>query len=203
MKELFFKLCIAIYMIVFTMTACSSPGEQSKPLTRDDIVKMNLDEYLGSRLNDPDSYEFVELKIMDSVLYKDNIEYRRNYFIRQLEYEKDNLERQLDYKKTIPSMYDENEVLKIRGSIDKNNKILSGIDSLEIVLDDMVNNVALYTYYLSFRATNSFGAKVLNEYILQTDPAPDYEIINMTDDQDQIILNPNDFPGYREMITKY
>jgi len=47
------------------------------------------------------------------------------------------------------------------------------------------------------------GAKVLNEYILQTDPAPDFKVLNLAEDRDKVIINPNDFPGYTEMIAKF
>ena len=99
-------------------------------------------------------------------------------------------------------MYDEKEVEELKAKITKNERILMIIDSLETKLGNKKDEVASYTYVFSFRGNNALGAKILNEYILQTNPTPDFKIINMTDDKDKVYLNPNDFPGYREMIEK-
>ena len=53
-----------------------------------------------------------------------------------------------------------------------------------------------------FRNKNGFGAKVLNQRYIQTSPAPALEVVNMADDTKGLFLNPNDFPGYQEMIVK-
>lgn len=123
--------------------------------------------------------------------------------MQNLKRDKETLERQEDYKEDLPSMYDENEVAELKGKIERNEKILAEIDSLESDLGDTVNQIASYTYLYSFRGNNKLGAKVLNKYILQTHPGPDYEVIKLAENRDQVILNPNDFPGYREMIKNY
>jgi hypothetical protein len=75
------------------------------------------------------------------------------------------------------------------------------IDLLADQLGEKANDVASYTYLYSFRGNNKLGAKVLNEYILQTNPAPDFKVLKLAENRDDMILNPNDFPGYREMIA--
>ncbi len=173
-----------------------------KQPTQDDIVKKNLEEYVKEKMNDPSSYEFVKLELKDSITYNDNIEYRKDDFRRNMEYDLNSLQRQETYKAEIPSMYDEKEVEELKAKIEKNEKILSKIDSLATLLGDKKNEVASFTYLFSFRGNNALGVKILNEYVVQTNPAPDFKIINMTDDKNKIFLNPNDFPGYREMIKK-
>lgn len=177
-----------------------SCGEK-KP-NRDKIVKLNVEEYLKSRMNDPESYEFVKLELIDSISFSNNIEYRKESFQRNLKYDKDDLERQKRYKIDIPSMYQEEKIEELNEKIAKNEKILAKIDSLEADLGNRKNETASYTYIYSVRGNNKMGAKILNEYIVQTNPAPNFEIINMTDDKDKMYLNPNDFPGYREVISK-
>ena len=184
-------------LIAIGLTSCSE-----KQPTQDDIVKNNAETYVKEKMNDPTSYEFVKLELMDSVTFSDNIEYRKDYFSRNMEYDRSSLERQEGYKTEIPSMYDKKDVEELKGKIEKNERILSKIDSLATLLGDRKNEVASYTYIFSFRGNNALGAKILNEYVVQTDPAPDFKIINMTDDKDKIFLNPNEFPGYREMIEK-
>ncbi|TLP75694.1 hypothetical protein [Maribacter sp. ACAM166] len=190
------NLFIGIAIVAFGLTSCQSDKEP----TQQDIVKKNVEEYLKPKMNDPESYEFVELKLTDSVLYSDNVKYRKEYFEKDLKFEKGELKRQEKYKNEFPSMYSEEKISKLNAEIEKIEKILSEIDRLSTELGDKANNPASYTYYYSLRGNNKLGAKVLSEYILQTSPAPDFKVLNLADNKDQILLNPNEFPGYREMI---
>src|SRR5690554_6126709 len=151
-------------LIAIGLTSCSE-----KQPTQDDIVKKNAETYVKEKMNDPASYEFVKLELMDSVTFSDNIEYRKDYFSRNMEYDQSSLERQERYKTEIPSMYDEKDVEELKAKIEKNERILSKIDSLATLLGDRKNEVASYTYIFSFRGNNALGAKILNEYIVQTD----------------------------------
>ena len=157
-------------LLVLLIGCKSAPKEKTekaeKPLTIDEIVRNSAEEYLKDKLNDPESYEFVKLVLIDSVMYKDNIEYRRVRF-------------------------KDDEI------------VLAKIDSLVQVMNDKVDDVASFTYIFSFRAINAMGAKVLNEYYLQTGESPNYEVVNLAEGMDDIFLNPNDFPGYTEMIRKH
>ncbi|NRT14694.1 hypothetical protein HNP99_001038 [Flavobacterium sp. 28A] len=198
MKKTTLKTLIGLFTLTtLALTSCS----EKKP-NRDEIVRKNAEEYLKEKMNDPKSYEFVKLELIDSVLYSDNIKYRKENFNKNIEDNKDEIKRKEEYKIEIPSMYDEREIEELKADIAKNEKIIAKIDSLETKLGTKKNQVASYTYVFSFRGNNALGAKILNEYILQTNPSPDFKIINMTDDKDKVFLNPNDFPGYREMIAK-
>jgi hypothetical protein len=193
---------IRIALGLFTLIALGQTSCTEKQPTQDDVVKKNAEEYVKSKMNDPESYEFVKLEQIDSILFSDNIEYRKDYFSRSMESDQSSLERQESYRTKIPSMYDEKDMEDLKIKIKKNEIVLSKIDSIENQLGERKSEVASYTYIFSFRGKNALGAKILNEYVVQTDPSPDFKIINMTDDRDKIYLNPNDFPGYREMIEK-
>jgi hypothetical protein len=198
MKNTTSKIVLGLFaLMTLGLTSCS----EKKP-NRDEIVIKNAEEYLKAKMNDPKSYEFVKLALIDSVLYSDNIQYRKEAFSKYLEDDKDEIKRKEGYKIDLPSMYDEKEIEELKAKIAKNEKILMKIDSLETKLGNKKNEVASYTYVFSFRGNNALGAKILNEYILQTNPSPDFKVINMTDDKDKVYLNPNDFPGYKEMIEK-
>lgn len=197
MKNIKTKIFAFIATTSMLSISCSE-----KKLKQDEIVKLNVEDYLQSQMNDPESYEFVKLELIDSISFSNNIEYRKESFQRNLKYNKDDLERHERYKTDIPSMYSEEKIEEINEKITKNEKILTKIDSIETNLGNRINETASYTYIYSFRGNNKMGAKILKEYIVQTNPAPNFEIINMTDKKDKIYLNPNDFPGYREMISK-
>lgn len=194
--------------IIFTSTIVAllfSCSEKQK--SQDEIVKQNAEEYLKPLLNDPESYEFADLKLIDSVLYKDNIEYRKEDFNHNIDFEKKLLSiKNNEWAETQKALYgkiDSTDIIESMMKIEKHKIILSKIDSLEIALGERKNDVASYTYTFSFRGNNKLGAKVLNQYIVQTEPSPNFKIINMTDDKDKVILNPNEFEGYKEMIEKY
>jgi hypothetical protein len=198
MKNKTARIILGLFaFIAIGLTSCSK-----KQPTQDDIVKKNTQTYVKEKMNDPSSYEFVKLELIDSITFNDNIEYRKDDFSRNMEYDQSSLDRQEGYKTELPSIYNEKDVKELKAKIEKNERVLSKVDSLANILGDRKNEVASYTYIFSFRGNNALGAKILNEYVVQTDSAPDFKIINMTDDKDKMFLNPNDFPGYREMIEK-
>jgi len=191
MKKQIRKSSLLIAILFITLISC-----KEKTPTRDEIVKNNVEKYLKDKMDDPKSYEFVELRLVDSILYKDNVKYRKDGFQKDLKYEKGNLEYQEKNK-------DEKMVIELKTKIERIENILTKIDSLEYNLGQKLNDVASYTYNFRCRGNNKLGAKILTEYILQTNPSPDFKVINLTDNQDKVFLNPNDFPGYREMISKF
>jgi FtsZ-binding cell division protein ZapB len=194
---------IILISTVFTILFSCSEKEKSQ----DEIVKQYAEEYIKPLLNDAESYEFVELKLTDSVLYKNNIESAKESFNHDIEFEnkllnmKDN--EWAETQKALFGKIDSTDIVKSLMKIENYKSILLKIDSLEADLGDSKNNVASYTYTFSFRGNNKLGAKVLNQYYIQTDPNPSLKIINMTDNKDKLFLNPNGFKGYQEMIQKY
>jgi hypothetical protein len=198
MKIRTIRIAMGVFaLVLYGLTSCTE-----KEPTQEEIVRINAEGYLKPKMNDPESYEYLKIELVDSVLYSDNIEYRKDNFKRNLELYQNSLERLESYKTDIPSMYDEQKVQDLNDKIENSKRILSKIDSLEILLGDRKKEVASYTYIFSFRGNNALGAKTLNEYVLQTGQAPDFKIINMTKDKDKIYFNPNEFPSYKEMIEK-
>lgn len=175
-------------------------------LTQQDIVRKNAEDYVKPKMNDPDSYEFAELLITDSVMYSDNIKNSKEWYQGILDFEKDQLayeKRMKIHKSKYPSIYSEEKVAKYKANIMKYDNILAEIDSIELKLGEKVNEVASYRYIFTFRENNEFRARVIKEYIIQTKPSPGFEVLTLTDDEDQLLVSPNSFPGYIEMMEKY
>ena len=188
------------FMLLAPILYLSSCSE--KVPTQDDLVKANTEEYLKPKLNDPDSYEFARIELIDSVLYSDNIEWRINNFQRQLDDDKEYLKKWSSKLSTYKLESIEKIVDLTNISIEKNEKILNAIDSIKTSLGSKINDIASYTYLFSYRSNNALGVKVLKEYIIQTEPKPTLNVINMTDDKSKVYNTPNSFPGYEEMIKK-
>lgn len=201
MKKLINQSIATIGIVIIGLTSC-----MEKEPTRDEIVKRNVEEYLKPKMNDPESYEFVELRLTDSILYSDNIKFRKESFQQQIKYNSDLLEIIENYKTEFPKLWEDEkkeEAVNLIAEINKNKEIIFKIDLLESELGQKANNVASYTYFFKFRGKNKMGAKVLNEYILQTDHSPEFKVINLADDKGKVFVAPNGFPGYNEMMEKY
>lgn len=176
-----------MYFLFAFVTILFCSCENNKVKSREDIIKDNLKNYLSDKLNDADSYEFVSLELIDSVRYIDNINYRLKHFNSSLTFYKNKVE--LGDKKYIKE-------------VDRNNWIISKIDSIKQSLGDKVNDIAVYKYIYKFRANNQLGAKSLNEYILLI-KGSDNSIVQMENNPEKVYINPTDFPGYMELIKRY
>jgi uncharacterized lipoprotein NlpE involved in copper resistance len=198
------KIITAILMIM-TFISCNNTNKEKeeKKLMPDDIVEKNAEAFLADKLNDPTSYEFVSLKIVDTISFKQNIEEYKRMGETDMKWNEDRIEKLLDYKKTLPSLFDKDELNKQKQELVENKKMLNGIDSIETSLGEKVNQTAAYLYEFSFRGKNSLGALVINNYYLQVSAEPDFEVLNMTNETDKLLITPNGFPGLKELYSKF
>ena len=90
--------------------------------------------------------------------------------------------------------------INFSNSIEKDSLILIGIDSIQNLMGDKVNEDAAYLYKYKFRGKNKLGAVILEEYLIYI--SPNWEIIQMTNDRKNLYDNPGDFPGYIELVKK-
>jgi hypothetical protein len=190
MKNKVKRIFIGVFAsISIAFTSCS-------PLTQDEIVKKNAEEYFKSKMNDAQSYEFVKLELIDSLLYRDNIEYHKESEQESYKKFKGNIESQEFFKEKYPKLYDEEEYLELKKNIEDIQLKLSKIDSIETQLGDKKNEAVSYTYIFSFRGNNAFGAKVLNEYYVITKSDPDFEVYNVVQSHSLLeYYQPRDYPG--------
>lgn len=84
--------------------------------------------------------------------------------------------------------------------MDKYQKFLNQIDSIESKMGERVNDIAAYLFIIEYRANNAMGAKTLNQSFVQT--TPDYNILNFAQEEGKLFLAPNGFPGYDEIINE-
>lgn len=189
-------------LIVIAFTVIYSSCSEKEP-TRDEIVKNNIEEYIKPNLNDPESYEFVSLTLLDSVLYIDNINFRKEMFLDRVKNDEGSLGIMISGNEEFPTTFSEEEMNEYRRKIDNNKAIYSKIEEVEKSMGDKVNEVASYTYIFQMRGNNKMGAKVLSEYFVQTEPYPTFNILNITNDRDKLYLAPNGFPDYEEIVLSH
>ncbi|AUC75943.1 hypothetical protein [Olleya sp. Bg11-27] len=206
MKKTTQNLFTVLLLVALFFTSCKSEQEsmsENSYKTRDMIVKAKLSKNIKAKLQYPDSYEFVELKVKDSVLYSENISSRLNYYQQIIEADRKNLEKQELYKKEGSSLYKEDKVNELQATVSKNEKILVEIDRIATELGEKVNETAYCTYNYRFKSKNTSGKSGDYNYIVQTGQAPEYKVLMIAEKESMITPNPIDFPGYNEMIKSF
>ncbi len=188
-------------LLTISILVLSSCGESAKKeVSQYDQVLQSVENAVKPKLNDPKSYEFVELVLIDSVLYSENVEYRLESFKKYLEDAKRGLEELNRYKESNSILYDSLRLVNKENDILKNEEIIHGIDSIKMQMREALNDVASYTYSYSFRGNNKMGALVLNTYLIQTDPSSPFGVVNIAKNDDELYFNPNEFEGYLELV---
>lgn len=164
-----------LLVIIAILTLAVGCKEPEKPRTlADDAL-----DILVSRLNDPDSFELASETLVDSTSIRTNIQRCRD-----IEGDPE------PYKKWWKEQYIEKK------------KILSALDSAEASFEEMgiLDSIVSYTYVITCRATNAFGAKVLGDSYIQI--APNGELIKIADDVSGLAMCPGMFPGYESIYGR-
>lgn len=170
------KKIILLICAIVTLCSCEKSNEEK--------VREVVEEKLKAEMNDWSSYEFVSLEILDTIKYIDNINFRKKYFKSCID-----MNKQL-HGKTSDEFY----------NIKKDSVILAGIDSIQNLMGDKVNEDVAYLYNYKFRGKNKLGAIVLDEYLIYI--SPNREVIQMTNDRKNLYENPGEFPGYIDLVKK-
>lgn len=193
-----FRLLVSATFAVAILVSCS----KSKSEEQQSIVQKNIEDHVKPKLNDPGSYEFAYLKLIDSVDYQNNINETRSTYQTLLEYNERELEDLRKLKEQESYLYDETKEEKVQNSASKYKVVISKIDSIEKHMGDQLKETASYTYKYSFRGKNALGAVVLNEYLVQTSAGPDYKVVNVAEEEEDLLVSPNGFPGREEVVNE-
>ena len=170
------KKIILLVCVITGLCSCGESGDQNEKKLRE-VVEAKL----KTDMNDWSSYEFVSAEAIDTVKYIDNINFRKDFFKERIEREK-------------------GLSINLSNSIKKDSLILIGIDSIQNVMGNKVNDDVAYLYKYKFRGKNKLGALILEEYLVYISPSG--ELIQMTNDENKLYNNPGEFPGYVELVKK-
>ena len=187
--------------LIFVIAAITLLASCAKEPTFTDKVKQKIETKLLEVLDDPKSYEFIEIELLDSVMLQFNIDYRKKFFDERIAYEQERLVSMKDFIKSSPWMYPPEKIKEQEQAIQRNISIRNGIDSIEVSLGDKVKDVAAYTYLFTFRAKNAFGA--LERVVSYIQITPALEIVKSTENKKELLDTPNHFPGYLELLDKH
>lgn len=185
-------------MMTIALASCdnSKIGEEE----RDGLVQASIEKYYQEHGAHKTGYEFVSLEVINTVYYKDNIEFRRKYIQKEIDHNRGMLEIATLKQDTFPTVNFADKIAEYQGKLDKYEQLLAGIDSLDKALGDEVKEVASYTYLFKCKEHNEQGQQIEKAYYVQTDPG--YGVLRFTDNKEDLFPNPNDFPGYHDMAAK-
>ncbi|QCE39972.1 hypothetical protein [Psychroserpens sp. NJDZ02] len=206
MKNQIKNLFTLLLLGTFFFTSCKSEQEaisENSYKVRDNVVQAKLSKLVKAKLEYPESFEFVELKVKDSVLYSDNIKNTKDYYEQIIVADKKIIEKQKLYQKEGSSMYKEEKVKDLEASIIKNEKILIEIDKISTKLGDINSETASCNYSYKFKSKNVSGKLGSYNYFAQAGHAPNYKVVMVAEEKNLRSPNPNDFPGYNEMIQSF
>lgn len=198
MKNRVLKITTSLFALATLGLISCSKAQQ----TQEEIVAQNAKIYVQDKINSSESYELVNLELIDSVLVIDNIKFRKIFLRKQTE---ENLKKLYQIRESQTENLSEEEkdkIKKLKLQVENKERMLHKIDSIEVALGDKVRETASYTYRFEYKANNEFGKQELNKTYLQAGSAPEYKVLIITTDKKELRLHSNDFPGYTEMINK-
>lgn len=155
------KLSILLFVITFTLTSCSNMEEHK--------MKSSIEEYLEENAKDPNSYEFIELTMIDTITNFENTE----GFIKHAKFEISTHEFWIEYHKRNVEL--DKEIFGIKYNSEKEERKIKEyerkIKELESEIElygrkiSRVNDKEVFEYVAShkYRIKNGFGALDLYE----------------------------------------
>lgn len=196
MKNLF-----ALIITISLMACGTGPHNKNFPKP-EEIIRKSAEVKLQELLNDPKSYEFVSLSILDTIRIKDNLTKFQNSYKSDLAFSNSMLKIETDRKNDpyLKSYYKSTEEEKYKEEITHHLEHINRIDSIVSAMGEKTSDPAAFLYLLKFRSKNAFGALVIGSVYLQT--LPDYSIINMTSEEGKLFAYPGEFPEYDALKAK-
>lgn len=169
------KLISIIIVAITLLSGCAAKGGQEKTK---DISDYAVESFVKI-LDDPGSFELVNLAMIDSTSIRKNIETCRT----------------IDCDADFYKGWKNKEYLKRLA-------LKSALDSAESVFISAgnIDSVVCYTYRIVYRANNLFGAKVLSDSYIQI--APDGNPIKFAGTVEELAIRPGMFPGYEEIYGR-
>lgn len=160
-----------ILILAILMFGCSANRSRGKadPSLADKAVSE-----LVSRMGDPDSFELVQVTLVDSATVGKNI-------------------------RTFRDAQGDPSVFKGSSLYAPKVEVIRRLDSIENSLRERgcLDSIVSYSYYVEYGAANIFGAKVLSSAIVQISPSG--QVWKIASDVSKLALYPGEFPGYNDV----
>jgi peptidoglycan hydrolase CwlO-like protein len=162
MKKLFLLILI---LFIFSCSKEISPEEK---------IKQALEEYLFKTINDPSSYEFVEIGKIDTISKIEHYKWIYNFNMKMYKSIEERNEEYINGYKKLLAKYKKqsekytNEIKEIKKEIDSLEKLEFGVEEMDqhnkLIASTKENEIHQLKTTYKFRANNKMGGKILYEY---------------------------------------
>lgn len=159
------KLMFILLAIVSIGCQQTQQKEQTEPI-KVDPIQSKFENYLFGFIDDPGSYEFVSLKIIDTISYKNTISKHRAML-----------------ESMIEEINDQHHVRRLRE-----------LNEYERATGFNLDSVQRYLYHYKYRANNQNGALQLFDLYVETDP--EHNIKSRHDNYVRLYVHLAKLPGF-------
>ena len=189
---------VILLSLIATSLFLSSCGSKSK----EDIVRRNIEYVLIPTMNNPRSYEFAALELINTIstndvfdeiinIYYDNVRFEIELLNLRVDIGEELLRNDPLLQSAFSQRENERNRENVKSSIARMNdaksrlsETISKIDELRI---DIEERDVSHTFRFSYRGTNTMGAIVLNALYVQTDTSRDFNILHIAENKDDIL----------------
>ncbi len=183
------------FTLSFLLISCISFSCSKFPKSE---IQEAIEKVIIPQLDDPSSYEFASLQVLDTIRFCDNIQIDRDHFTSMINSSKKNIEYYKGRKGGIID-YEEN--------LSNYTQLLEAVNATEKQLGETANNIAAFYCEYKFRFNNSHGQPKLHTLYIQITPKPDFEILAIKENEQGKLLNaPGNYPGRNDIedqLKKY
>jgi hypothetical protein len=170
-------------VLILSAMALVSCSNESK-------MKSEIKTYLNKNAKDPKSYEFVELKIIDTVTDGDLIQRNIENLESELSFNMERIEkRQNKYDGYLKDGLPVSSLNNIKKEVDSLKLAMPNIENKILNLKKQISNKDILGYVAThkFRIKNGFGALDLSEMFVEFDK--DYKLLEMDKDLNFSVFN--------------
>lgn len=162
------KKIISVFIIAFTIFGCSKENK----------IKNNIETYLNKHASAPKTYEFVELKMLDTITKGEIAERQVKTFETDITEINEEIIRDQVLISKFPTLDNDAQKIQIKGNKEYLVKITPKVKALkkQISNKEIVGYEALHT----FRINNAFGALTLNDQYVSFDK--DFNVLSINVD---------------------
>lgn len=197
MLKIYLKSTLSLFIMCCIAFSCSKSPKSE--------IQEAIEKIILPQLDDPSSYEFASLQILDTIKYEDNINHDKFLFEKTINDNNDIISR---FKKI--HQRENEEVLNFRLSNEMSavrvySKAIEILDSIENGIQ--TDKICAYTCCYKFRSNNGLGNLTLNTLYIEISPLlQNYNILNIQNEIEKLSPTPGDYPNKKlvdQQIEKY
>lgn len=196
--------------------------------SKEDIVRRNVEAVLVPSMNNPRSYEFVSIELIDALSNLRILDHRIVIYNLQkeletvlintnkLDLEYLGLRRSLRHLRHVRfDRFDAEEYEKLRkdvyireSKVERYERVVYALTGLKRKYSEHLSQSVSYTFRFVYRGQNAMGATVLNSIYVQTDTSPEFGLLNLAERSGELLfsaafMTPVLANGYAEILARY